>query len=174
MCTSKTKAKARQQSAIQTGDEKDWWHVLVKASPPCPGWCGSVDWAPVCKPKGRWFDSQSGHMPGWQARSPVGHETTTHWCFSSSFSHPSPLKINEQNLLLRKALSCAKQDSISGKPDQDPASTDPRKPQYHAGYQSSDSSFHLNKELTKLLNMCQITCLEIITHCLCCRNKWDR
>ena len=25
-----------------------------------------------CKPKGHWFDSQSGHMPGLQARSPAG------------------------------------------------------------------------------------------------------
>ena len=36
-----------------------------------PGWCGSVDWAPACEPKGRQFDSQSGHMPGLLARSPV-------------------------------------------------------------------------------------------------------
>ena len=37
-----------------------------------PGWCGSVDRAPVCKPKGFWFDSQSGYLPGLQVRSPVG------------------------------------------------------------------------------------------------------
>ena len=35
------------------------------------GWYGSGDWAPACEPKGHWFDSQSGHMPGLQARSPV-------------------------------------------------------------------------------------------------------
>ena len=35
----------------------------------CPGCCGSVDWAQACKPKGRWFDSQSGHVPGLWARS---------------------------------------------------------------------------------------------------------
>ena len=29
-------------------------------------WCGSVDGTPACEPKGRWFDSQSGHMPGLQ------------------------------------------------------------------------------------------------------------
>ena len=58
----------------------------------CPGWCGSVDWAPACEPKDRWFDSQSGHRPGLQARLPVGGawEATTHWSFSSSLS-PSPL-----------------------------------------------------------------------------------
>ena len=37
-----------------------------------PGWCGSADWVPACEPKGGWFDSQSGHMPGLQARSLVG------------------------------------------------------------------------------------------------------
>ena len=48
----------------------------------CPAWYGSVDWAMACKPKGRWFDSQSGHVPGLQARSPaVGvQEASTH-CF---------------------------------------------------------------------------------------------
>ena len=29
-----------------------------------PGWWGSVDGAPVCKPKAHRFDSHSGHMPG--------------------------------------------------------------------------------------------------------------
>ena len=53
-----------------------------------PGWCGSVDWVPACEPKGHRFDSQSGHMPGLQARSPIGgvQEATTHWCFSPSLS----------------------------------------------------------------------------------------
>ena len=34
------------------------------------------------------MDSQSGHVPGLQARSPVGSvwEATTHWCFSPSLS----------------------------------------------------------------------------------------
>ena len=27
-----------------------------------PGWCGSVDWAPACEPKGRRFNSWVGHM----------------------------------------------------------------------------------------------------------------
>ena len=52
--------------------------LYVGASSPCeisilgPGWCGSVDWVPACEPKGCQFDSQSGHTPGLQARSPVG------------------------------------------------------------------------------------------------------
>ena len=37
-----------------------------------PGWCGSMAWAPTCHLRGYLFDSQSGHMPGLQARSPAG------------------------------------------------------------------------------------------------------
>ena len=53
-----------------------------------PSWCGSVDWAPACEPKGRWFDSQSGHMPELWARSAVrgGWEATTYWYFSPSLA----------------------------------------------------------------------------------------
>ena len=49
-----------------------------------PRWCGSVDWVPTCKPKGCWLDSQSGHMSGLSARSPVraAQEANIHWCFS--------------------------------------------------------------------------------------------
>ena len=36
-----------------------------------PGWCGSVDRAQACEPKGRWFPSWAGHMPELWARSPV-------------------------------------------------------------------------------------------------------
>ena len=66
------------------------------------GCCGSVDWVLACEPKGSWFDSQSGHMPGLQARSPVRgtREASTHWCFSPSLA-PSLLlclKISKWNL----------------------------------------------------------------------------
>ena len=49
------------------------------------GWCSSVDWVPDGEPKGCWFDSQPGHMPGLWARSLAqgAWEATTHWC-----SHP--------------------------------------------------------------------------------------
>ena len=71
------------------------WSPLKKKS---PGWCGSVDWVLACESKGHWFYSQAGHMPGLQARSPVGGvwEATTHWCFSPSLSSSLPfsLKIN--------------------------------------------------------------------------------
>ena len=45
-----------------------------------PGLCGSVDCAPAYKPKGLLFNSQSEHMPGLQAVSPVGgsREAITH------------------------------------------------------------------------------------------------
>ena len=46
--------------------------ILLKERGLYPGWCGSVDWVPTCEPKGLRFDSQSGHMPGLRARSPVG------------------------------------------------------------------------------------------------------
>ena len=70
-----------------------------------PGWCGSVDWVPAFKPKGHQFDSQSGHMPGLQARSPVrGVWEATNQCFSRTSMYinvslspflPPPLKINK-------------------------------------------------------------------------------
>ena len=66
----------------------------------CPGWCGSVGWAPACKPKSHWFDSHLGCMPGLWARSPVASQPSdislSHWCFSpsSSPSLPLSLKIN--------------------------------------------------------------------------------
>ena len=77
-----------------------------------PGWCGSVDWALACEPKGLEFDSQSGHMPGFQARPPVGgmweatnqreanNQCISHtWMFFSlSFSLPSPLSKNKWNI----------------------------------------------------------------------------
>ena len=64
-----------------------------------PGWCGSVDWVLACRLKGGQFDSQSGHMSGLQARSPLGGRweatlidvSLAHYCFSSSFSpHSTP------------------------------------------------------------------------------------
>ena len=62
----------------------------------------SLDSVPACEPKDRQFDSQSGHMPGLQARIPVGGtwEATTHGCFSPSLSPSLPLslKINKYNL----------------------------------------------------------------------------
>ena len=69
-----------------------------------PGWCGSVDWAPDCKPKGREFNSQSEHMPGLQAGSPVGgaQVATTQWCFSSSLSPSLPLSKNKIKLVKSK------------------------------------------------------------------------
>ena len=65
-----------------------------------PGWCGSEDWVPASKPKGHRLDSQSGHVPGFRARSPGRGvwEATTHGCFPPSLSLPlSKNTLNYQN-----------------------------------------------------------------------------
>ena len=53
--------------------------------------------------KGSRVDWQSGHMPRFRARSPVRgvQEVTTHWCFSPSFSFPSPLSKCKINKILK-------------------------------------------------------------------------
>ena len=71
---------------------------LIRESTSSPGWCGSVDWVLACKPKGSRFNSQSGHMPGLWARSPVGrHARGNHTLIflSLSFSLSSPLIKNK-------------------------------------------------------------------------------
>ena len=69
-----------------------------------PGWHSSVDWVRACEPKSCQLDSQSGHMPGLQARSPVGGtgDTTTHWCFTPSLSPSLPLSLKVNKLYLLK------------------------------------------------------------------------
>ena len=70
-------------------------HVIIKIpTVSSPGWCGSVDWAPACEPKCRWFGTQSGDMPGLQARFPgYRHMRGNHMLMflSLSSSFPSPL-----------------------------------------------------------------------------------
>ena len=62
-----------------------------------PGCCGSVDWVLAWEPKCRQLNSQSGHIPWLQARSPVGgtQEATTHWCFSPSLFPSLPLSLKK-------------------------------------------------------------------------------
>ena len=62
--------------------------IIIKA---CPGWCGLVDWVLDCELKGHQFDSQAGHMPGLQAKFPVGGMLF----LSLSFSLPFPLSENK-------------------------------------------------------------------------------
>ena len=63
-----------------------------------PGWCGSVDWVPVWEPKGRRFNSPSGHMPGLQASSLAGGVwEATNRCISHTSMFKN-LKKNERNL----------------------------------------------------------------------------
>ena len=59
-----------------------------KKQTPAPGWCGPVDWVPVREPKGHWFDSQSGHMPELQARSPIESVQEAIFSCTSVFSPP--------------------------------------------------------------------------------------
>ena len=55
----------------RNNSEKDTYYLLKKKQI-FPGWCGSVDSAPDCEPKGHWFNSPSGHFPVLSSRSPVG------------------------------------------------------------------------------------------------------
>ena len=72
----------------------------------CPGWYGSVDCVPACELKGHWLNSQSGHMPGFWAGSPLGSVwEATHWCICSKsmfLSLSSPLSKNIQIKSLKK------------------------------------------------------------------------
>ena len=81
-----------------------------------PGWCGSADWVPACKPKGRRFDSQSGHMPGLRTRSPVGGtwEATAHPCFSPSLSLSLPLSVKINKIFFLIVNNCYLNDTITG------------------------------------------------------------
>ena len=97
----------RQQSRDKEGFRT--WERGLWNSNFSPGWCGSVDWVTAREPKGLWFNSQSGHMPGLRARSPVRstQEGTTHWCFSPSLSPSLPLclknKLKEYFLKMAKS-----------------------------------------------------------------------
>ena len=72
-----------------------------------------MDWPPACKPEGRRFDSQSGHMPGLQTRSPMRgtQEATTHRCLSASL--PPALKINKY--FLKKNIRVMSESEVSCK-----------------------------------------------------------
>ena len=80
------------------------YYLAIKNTVFSPVWCSSVDWAPAYKPKGCQFDSQSGHMPGLQPRSPVWGvwEATTHWCFFPSLSPSLLLSLKRNKIFLKK------------------------------------------------------------------------
>ena len=74
--------------------------LLSKVSSFSVDWCGSVDWVAFCKPKGCQFDSQSGYLPGLQARSPVGGvQEATNRLFSPSLSPTLPLTLKIKSFL---------------------------------------------------------------------------
>ena len=55
------------------------------------GWCGSIDWALACEPKGHRFNSQSGQMPGSLVRPPSwGH---VRWPTNVSITHDVSLPL---------------------------------------------------------------------------------
>ncbi|KAF6131152.1 hypothetical protein HJG60_008033 [Phyllostomus discolor] len=66
-------------------------HIIITSG---PDWYGSVGWLSSCKPKCHQFTSQLWHIPGWQARSPVGGTCKrqpisvppSHQCFSPALS----------------------------------------------------------------------------------------
>ena len=61
-----------------------------------PSLCGSVDWVPACKPKGRQFNSQSRSCAWVAGLVPSRGCRNTHWCFSPSLSPSLPFsKINK-------------------------------------------------------------------------------
>ena len=69
-------------------------------------WCGSVGWALSRKLKGRQFHSQSVHMPGSWARSPVGGwQEATNQCSSPSLSASPLSKIQSINTVLEMSIS---------------------------------------------------------------------
>ena len=73
-----------------------------------PGWCGSVDQALACEPKGHWFDSQLGHMPRLWARSPVRHMqdvSLSHPCFFPSLSPSLPLSLKISKILKKNKIN---------------------------------------------------------------------
>ena len=72
------------------------------------GWCGLVDWVAACELKGCWFNSQSGHMPGFLARSHPGaceiqptDASFTHQCFSPSLSPSFALSLKINTIFLK-------------------------------------------------------------------------
>ena len=90
----------------------------VRKSVGCPGRCGLVGWVSSRKPKGGGFDSQSGHMPGLQAPSPVGGTckrqlidvSLSHQCFSPPLSPSLSISLESikkrENLKKRTGTGC--------------------------------------------------------------------
>lgn len=60
-----------------------------------PGQSGLVGWASPCAPKGCWFDSRSGNMPGLCVRSQIRASTEGSWSIFLSLSPFHSLKSRE-------------------------------------------------------------------------------
>ena len=72
----------------------------VRSTEFCSGWCSSVDWVSLYEPKGHWFNSQSGHMPGLQAGGVK--EAITHGYFSPSLSPSLPFSLKINKIIFKK------------------------------------------------------------------------
>ena len=53
--------------------------LILKNTQYSPDQCDWVGWPLSGKAKGRWFDSRSGHRPGWQVQSPDGVRMRGNW-----------------------------------------------------------------------------------------------
>ena len=88
---------------IKTAKSTQMCRVTAGIKTYSPGWCGSVDRMPACKPSGCWFDFQSGTCLGCRPASQLGacerqpiNVSLAHPCFSPfSPSCPLSLKINK-------------------------------------------------------------------------------
>ena len=77
--------------------------LTIPLASPKEKYRGLVDCVPTCEPKGRWFSSLSGRVPGSQARSPFEgvREAATHWCFSPSLSPSLQKKRKKEKYLVK-------------------------------------------------------------------------
>ena len=83
---------SRRTQRVFSGSGTNLYDDNIIVNTCCPAWCGLVDSVSDCEPKGLQFISQSGHMPGLWARSPVGMcERQPHIEVSLPLSLPSPL-----------------------------------------------------------------------------------
>ena len=80
----------------------DWNCFKSEIRQHSPGWCGSVDWAPVCKWKGHQLGSPSGHMPGLQTGSPVRDIRESTHDVSLALFLPLPLSLKINKILKKK------------------------------------------------------------------------
>ena len=86
-------AQRVQRNWTQGGTRKDISYLITQDY---PGWCGSVDWVPVCESKGHQFDSQSRPYPWVLGQVPhMGHMRGNQTLMFLSLSPSFPLSKNK-------------------------------------------------------------------------------